>query len=175
MPTPPSDHIPLGRRCAVSASVALRERPIVADSASLSIGAGAGLAFLCSAGDILLWIKAVCSKFRGIAGIGGSPDSLGTPRTRLGGRLPGAASSRQSPAFCVMLSVHDSESFDGLQYHENCQGDQKAAYGVVPISLQLCGDQKGHSRENEQRRKDHAGYFHPMQSGRNGRATSPAI
>jgi hypothetical protein len=27
---------------------------------------------------------------------------LGTPGTRLGGRLPGAASPRQSPAFCVM-------------------------------------------------------------------------
>jgi hypothetical protein len=36
-----SDYIPLGRRCAASASVALRERPIAADSASLSIRASA--------------------------------------------------------------------------------------------------------------------------------------
>jgi hypothetical protein len=39
------------------------------------LAAIAPLASLCPAGDALRWIKAVCSKLRGIAGTGGSPDS----------------------------------------------------------------------------------------------------
>jgi len=57
----------------------------------------AGLAGLCSAGDALRWIKAVCSKFKRYRWNWRVSGLLGTPGIRLGGRLPGAASSPANP------------------------------------------------------------------------------